>query len=311
MSELLRFDQAIAPGGYAWWYIDAISDDGSKALALIVFLGSAFSPYYAAARARGPAYPIDHCAINVALYADRSRRWAMTERGRAQVEVRPDALAIGPSHCLWDGACLTISIDEVTAPVPSRLKGTVRVYPAALSGREFSLDVEQRHSWRPLAPCSRVEVDFGQPALRWHGPGYLDANSGSVPLSQSFRHWNWSRGRLNNVSTLVFYDIEHRNGGATSLALEFDAAGEAIDVIAPPAVALAPSSWKLARSVRSETSVDIRRPLEDGPFYSRAIVSTSALGQPMEAIHECLSLDRLRQRWVNTLLPFRMPRRAG
>ena len=41
----LRFDQPVTNGGYAWWYIDAISDDGNHGLTLIAFVGSVFSPY--------------------------------------------------------------------------------------------------------------------------------------------------------------------------------------------------------------------------------------------------------------------------
>ena len=40
-------------GGYAWWYIDAVSDDGRDAIAIIAFLGSVFSPYYACIPALG------------------------------------------------------------------------------------------------------------------------------------------------------------------------------------------------------------------------------------------------------------------
>ena len=38
------FDQEVAPGGYAWWYVDAISDDRQHGLTVIAFIGSVFSP---------------------------------------------------------------------------------------------------------------------------------------------------------------------------------------------------------------------------------------------------------------------------
>ena len=63
-------------GGYAWWYVDALSDDGQHGLTLIAFIGSVFSPYYAWARRRGPADPQNHCALNVALYGPGGNRWA-------------------------------------------------------------------------------------------------------------------------------------------------------------------------------------------------------------------------------------------
>jgi carotenoid 1,2-hydratase len=37
-------------------------------------------------------------------------------------------------------------------------------------------------------------------------------------------------------------------------------------------------------------------------------VASQLLGQPVVAMHESLSLDRFRSRWVQMLLPFRMPR---
>lgn len=42
-----------------------------------------------------------------------------------------DTLAIGPSSLRWDGTALTIDIEEVTAPIPSRLSGRLRVLPDA------------------------------------------------------------------------------------------------------------------------------------------------------------------------------------
>ena len=39
------FDQGVVPGGYAWWYVDAISDDGQHGLTFIAFVVSVFSPY--------------------------------------------------------------------------------------------------------------------------------------------------------------------------------------------------------------------------------------------------------------------------
>jgi len=45
----------VKPGGYAWWYVDALSADGRFGLSIIAFVGSVFSPYYALARRRGAA----------------------------------------------------------------------------------------------------------------------------------------------------------------------------------------------------------------------------------------------------------------
>src|SRR5690606_15471462 len=63
-----RFDVDVPLDGYAWWYLDAVSDCEQYALVVIAMLGSPFSPYYAASRRLGPADPLDFVAMNAVLY---------------------------------------------------------------------------------------------------------------------------------------------------------------------------------------------------------------------------------------------------
>ena len=71
----------MTPGGYGWWYVDGVSDDGAHGITIIAFVGSVFSPYYKWARGRRqPPDPAHHCALNVALYGRGGKRWAMTWR---------------------------------------------------------------------------------------------------------------------------------------------------------------------------------------------------------------------------------------
>ena len=127
--------------------MDALSDDGRHGVTLIAFLGSVFSPYYALARRRGGADPLRHCAMNVVLYGPGRKRWAMTERGGA--ERGASWLRIGPSSLEWDGDALTARLDEVTVPFPSRLRGTVRLRPYALTGHSVALHRGRRtHVWQ-------------------------------------------------------------------------------------------------------------------------------------------------------------------
>ena len=48
--------------------------------------------------------------------------------------------------------------------------------------------------------------------------------------------------------------------------------------------------------------------LEDTPFYARSLLTTRLLGATVPAMHESLCLDRFAARWVQAILPFRMPR---
>ena len=76
--------------GYAWWYLDGISADGTRAISVIAFIGSVFSPWYAWSGRRDPE---NHVCINVATYGPGGR-FAMTERGRAALRRGPDRLAV-------------------------------------------------------------------------------------------------------------------------------------------------------------------------------------------------------------------------
>ena len=56
-------DLNVRPRGYAWWYVDALSDDGKEGLTLIAFIGSVFSPYYFKGRRRGDDDPRNYCSL--------------------------------------------------------------------------------------------------------------------------------------------------------------------------------------------------------------------------------------------------------
>lgn len=325
----------MAPGGYAWWYADALSDaqaDGSAlALVLIAFVGSVFSPYYAAARRRhGDAHaPAEqHNAINLSLYrrapgqAQYRRLWCMTERGAAALSRSHERLQIGRSRLQWRGGGLQIDIDEWAVPWPQRLRGRIELWPQALPGRDFALDAQGHHRWQPIAPLARVQVDLQQPRQAWQGSAYLDHNRGSRPLARDFSRWQWARGQAAGATAggtaglaRIAYVAQPRLQGLPlpALHLQLDNQGQLHALPAPLLQPLPASGWGLDRQ-----SLELAGPpgstqpprvatLESGPFYVRSLLQHrdgSAL------VHESLSLDRFDRRWVQSLLPFRMPRRG-
>ncbi|MBX9927079.1 MAG: carotenoid 1,2-hydratase [Hyphomicrobiaceae bacterium] len=334
---------AVPDGGYAWWYLDALSADGEYGITIIAFIGSVFSPYYASKRRSvpgGQANPLAHCALNVALYGRGGHRWAMTERdGTRTVNKRGDGhvsrtrteFTVGPSAVSFDGTAYTVRIDETTVPFPnpiaSRISGTVRLYPSAIVDGDFELDAAGVHRWRPIAPCARVEVDLPRPGLRWSGSGYLDMNSGGAALERDFQDWCWSRATLSDGSTVILYDVTRRQSAPDAprdlaVAIRVGANGDVEDVPLPPPAVLQPTLWGIARETRADhdgqsvwrgmgpgRGATVLATFEDGPFYSRSLLSTRLLGEQVPAVHESLSLDRFGSRWVQFLLPFKMPRR--
>ena len=303
-----RFDIALPQGAYAWWYVDAFSADRRHGLTIIGFLGSVFSPYYASGYR---AEPCDHAALNVALYGPGAR-WTMTERGEERVSRSADTLAIGPSAMEWNGDHLTITIAETTPWLRRRVRGTVKLWPEALVDRPLALGRTERHFWWPLAPCARVEVELEEPGLSWSGSGYMDMNVGAEPIENGFSVWDWSRATLADGRTVVLYDLYPRDGAPTSLAVQFDPDAEVSEIELLAAADLPRTLWRMPRRTRADAGAGPRvvRTLEDTPFYSRTKLSTTLFREEVEAMHESLSLDRLRSAPVQFMLPYRMPRVA-
>lgn len=335
------FTEHVGPNGYVWWYIDALSDDGQFALTIIAFIGSVFSPYYASARRRAGssgATAGEHCAINVALYdklapasagaaPTHGHRWAMTERAGRHVQIEADLFRVGPSSVSWDGRQLVIDLDEITLPLPARLRGRVVVTPRAIWTESYPLDAAGAHHWRPIAPIARVSVDMTEPPVHWEGTAYVDSNHGHAPLEGAFERWDWSRAKPltepkgtdvtaeNREATRVVYDILRVDGTTVTLAKAFhvDADGSArtTEFAAPPHLPLPTTGWGIRRAAACDTGAvcAVVKTVEDTPFYVRSIITSVIGGTPMVGVHESLSLKRFSLRWVQFLLHFKMPRR--
>lgn len=317
MSAALRFDTPVPDGGYAWWYLDALSDDGQHGLTVIAFIGSVFSPYYAwARRATGVASALHHCALNVALYArpgsGAPTGWAMTERGRCSVRAQADRLQLAASAVHWDGQRLHLHIAERTMPWGRPLRGRITLTPDALHGSSHALDAAGRHLWTPLAPQARVAVALDAPDLNWEGHAYLDSNRGERPLAQDFKRWDWSRATLADGRCAVLYDASRSDGSDLSLALLFSGHAVATPFEPPTVQTLPVSGWRLQRGTRAHAPgvARVQQGMEDGPFYARALLHTELLGQTATAVHESLDMGRWQRPVVQAMLPFRMPRRG-
>jgi len=290
-----------------------LSDDGRHGFTVIAFVGSVFSPYYALARARGGgvAEPENHVAVNIALYGPR-RRWAMTERGAWSLQRSVDRFVVGPSELAWDGTALTVVFAERSAPLPFRLRGTIRLLPAAFGAEAFPLDARGLHRWAPLAPAARVEVALTEPALSWSGHGYLDSNMGDEPLERGFARWTWTRAHAGGEA-VILYDATRRDGSRLALALRPRGDGTLERLPLPEVFGLPRTPiWRIRRSAHGQgEGPRVIDTLEDTPFYARSTIRTRLFGRVATAVHESLDLDRFARLWVKALLPFRMPRRAS
>ena len=298
-----RFDAAVEPGAYLWWYVDALSDDGRHALTLIAFVGSVFSPYYRRAVAQGRGVPEDHCALNVALYSPGANRWTMTERGAGHVERGRDHFRIGPSALHWQGGVLKIEIDEIASPLPRRVRGTVTVRPQGLCRYVAALDAAGRHRWGPIAPCADIEVAFDSPGLRWSGHAYVDSNEGDEPVDRRLRRvglaarpHDATAGRSSSTT------CARCAGGAERLiATRFGADGSAEPFDPPPRQALPPTGWARSPSCTQRDRERGRAHAGRHAVLCALDAAQPALRREVQAMHETLDVRRLDRGWVQLL----------
>ena len=155
-AERPFFDLTVPKNGYAWWYLDGISDDNQKAISIIAFIGSVFSPWYSW---YGRKKPHDHCCINVATYGHKGR-WTMTERGESTVTQTESLFKIGPSSLKWENNRLLVELNELTTPHLSKLKGRVVIEPHFITNIEVPLMNDGSNIWRPFSPMSKIYVEL-------------------------------------------------------------------------------------------------------------------------------------------------------
>ena len=302
------FHLDVPPNGYAWWYVDGISDDGTQAVSVIGFIGSVFSPWYAWSGRKNPA---NHCCINVATYG-RGGRFTMTDRGETALRTAPDTLQVGPSSMHWTGKELVIDIDEISSPpIISRVRGQITVTPKAVTSVELPLTPDGAHIWRPFAPDCDITVALEADGWQWSGHGYFDANFGTRALEQDFSFWTWGRYPTSSGATCI-YDAIRRDGSRLDTAIAFDRTGHAEVTKAPPATRFRRSLWQVRRETRADAGVTPKQVLNmlDAPFYSRSAVQTQINGEVVTGVHEALDLRRFASPLIKPMLACRVPRRA-
>lgn len=265
-----------------------------------------FSPWY---RWYGRRDPANHVCINVALYGPGGR-FTMTERGRRSLSLGRDFFRVGPSCLSWDGGQLIVDVDEISNPILSRVKGQIRLTPAAVTGVEMPLKPDGSHVWRPFAPTARIEVDLNRKGWQWQGHGYFDANFGTRALETDFSYWTWGRFPVDG-GTMAFYDADRRDGTTLATGLRFGDDGSAEIVETPPPLTrFRRSLWMVKRETRADPGYRPRQvqAMLDAPFYSRSAIRTRIKGQETVGVHEALDLDRFASPLLKPMLAVRVPR---
>lgn len=307
------------PGAYRWFYFDALSSDGERALVAIFFVGSVFSPYYARRLARGEApRPAEHFAVNLALYR-RGRRPVFVfseygERAGSLVERAPgdlECMQVARSWLRRDGERWHVRIDDHRVGLRSPIAGELVFEPEGPSLGPIAL--APGHGWHGHAPRGRVTARFGDFALDG-ALGYHDENWGLEPPVRAFSRWSW--GRVHEArDTRVFFDVD-RARAARREHLALSTSGERVRT-ALPARRVAPSlaSYLLPLPEAFDVGAGpsgarlVTRPsavLERAPFYLRFVAPCPPTGTL--AIGEHVDFERISADVVRRMVALRVAR---
>ena len=334
---------AMTPGGYVWWYFDALTPAGDG-LACIFFVGAVFSPSYAARwrRGRNPL-PSEHAAVNLALYrGGKQVAWVMSEYDRV-AELGDTRLAIAGSSIERDRSGWRIQIADRLAPFHQRIEGEITVEPLTHAYPPVELRTRPEsgegalHGWRVLAPRALVRAKFQRPDFTLEAIGYHDRNHGEERLDEGFARWGWARFH-GPRETRVIYSITERSGRRRTLvAHALD--GERCTPIEMDPLPESPTrkvGWGLELP-QGFGAGDLRvKPttlLEQAPFYARyrarLVAGDASLSGEQrtaanlpdglndglnkglneglgEGLGEHLDCDRFRKRWLQFLLRYKM-----
>jgi len=281
-------------GAYRWYYADVGCGDVS---AVVIFLvGSLFSPRYAA---RPRALPLEHCAVNFALYAGgRRRQWVLTEYPTATQS--GGVLSIGRSslRVCADGT-VEIDLRERLAPFGAETAAEMVLRPVAPGLGAVPLLPDGSHLWEPRAP--RCEAELHLPLLGHvlQGHGYHDANAGDSPLGSTLPSWSWTRVHAPDRTAIDF-----RLPAGERLTVCTDARGTSLRRDLAPGPDGVSTSWGLrVPRTLSAGGLDLPAPdlVESSPFYARLVARAGGL----DAIGEVADFRRFRSPLVRWMAHFR------
>lgn len=287
-------------GAYRWFYADVTA--GEYSAVCIFMVGSLFSPRYSVGARRG-ALPLEHCAVNFALYRRGVRqRWVLSEYPRAAMMRGGRALHIGASRLEYgaDGT-VCMEVDERCAPFGGRVRARLVLEPQVPAAEEVQLVPGVPHYWRALAPRAKARLEVHSERVASEGLGYHDSNHGAELLGARLSGWQWARTH-GPEETVVEY---HLPGGVAPLRVTAGRLGTRAERAPAPQ---APRETNLTGwGLRVPTRLGEHHPpaaprlLESSPFYAR--VESRHAG--LDAMGEVANFRRFHSPFIRWMAHFR------
>lgn len=309
-----------APGGFAWWYADALDEHGSGFVCIwaygLPFLPGYLSGHRAGLRVPGEARP----SVNLVLY----------ERGRpisySLVELPPER-ATWTDHTWQFGDSvfsherrgphlhLHAQLDLPVAGSPHRLRGTFEIVgPGARTSAAGTTDAD--HLWSPLIgpATARARFEHGdRRLLDLTGSGYHDRNGSAAPLDGlGIRHWTWGRQILGD-ELLIYYLTWPTAPNAEPLLTAYligpdgfvhTAPFTKVELLRPRLGRFGMPWWARLRAygLAHPLQIDVGAPADDGPFYLRALTRCTYGPHSATGWTELCRPDRIDRAWHRPLV---------
>lgn len=318
-----------APGGFAWWYLDLVDDQGSG----LVLIWSFGLPFLPGSRKR----PLARLrpALNVATYVGgKPDFYLLQEYPEDAAELDHEGRGrLGESSFSISRQGERIAVDiKLDAPVPAstrRLRGQISIQgPALRLPKPPNVPDGPAHTWSPRAAWAEgsAELDFGGAPFKVQGSAYFDANTSAVPLDeQRIESWRWGRVSFDD-ETLVYYDIQGEQGKRTShvflqRAATSDAEGGLVELKDPALLPLESGTglyglttargWRVRAQDRAY-EISLRHLVDDGPFYQRFLVDAlRADGKRGSGVAELVVPGRVDQPWQRPFVRMRTHQTRG
>ena len=317
------------PGGFVWWYVDAL-DEQLNGLVLIWSFGLPFLPgYLQAARDGRPEPPGQHPSLNIALYRDgRPCFYSLQSFSPKDAEWSDDYWRFGRTTIVRSEAHgrrqVTARLDVAVPRSQHRLRGTIEVEGAVPTLHpDIDATPGTTHEWCPVTGPARCAADLNwgpSSPFRLDAWAYHDRNAGDRPFDDlGIDHWIWGR-TVGPNGTRIHYLVWPKGDAAEPRTWVFDMSpdGEITRRDDADVQAHGPSrAWfgvPFWRRVDLGPLGEVRtgRIVEDGPFYLRSINGgPDPAGESRAGWGEWIRPDRIDLNTHRPLVRMRVHKAAG
>lgn len=317
-----------AHGGFAWWYIDTIDNNGNGAVVIWSF-GLPFLPGYLSSARRGEGQPArSRPSLNVALYrAGKRAFYLLQEYDPANVESdghggfrfaetvirrKSDGLVVLDFDCALPGSQDRLQGQLKVSGPPARLADGLEVAP------------EPIHRWTPvLGPCrAEGQLRVGGETFTLDAPAYHDRNEGTHRLDDlGIDYWAWGR-LVHPHRTAIWYLCFGAQEQVRAWAVELleDGTVHLIndlvpELSSPKRGAFGLTVWQKVR-LRDQSGKDwllaeTKDRVDDGPFYARTLAEVEAGSDRGLGLGEWIVPDRIDLARHRTLVSMAVHRPSG